>query len=235
LKELSLLPNDNDAVAIIGNLRIDSRFANYMVLSHTSRAGGGDFALAADENVGTLLNAAIGKSILFRLNNETKWSILSNGVLSGNTVLLQLGNIANATPSGLNGGLFHNTLSDKTRVYEEGMWKDVIQDIPSFETQAISHSVEGALNIDFNAGVFAVVTLTANITSLTFTATDGKGQVLLVQDIVGGRVVSFAGLKSIDGSIPDYSVNANAESLIGVTIANSSVYVAGEGNMQTIA
>jgi hypothetical protein len=101
----------------------------------------------------------------------------------------------------------------------------------SFAIQNISHSVFGALDIDFANGSFAIVNLTANVTALTISGDDGQGQILFVQDAVGGRVVNFAGNETVDGSIPDYSVAVNAKSLIDVVKASGSTYMLGAGNL----
>ena len=105
----------------------------------------------------------------------------------------------------------------------------------SFSTQTIDHNADGVITIDFSLGTFVIVNLSANVTSIALTTpSDGKYHVLFVQDATGSRSVDFAGLKTIDGAIPDYSVEANAESLIDVTRANASTYVFGAGNMKVI-
>ncbi len=106
----------------------------------------------------------------------------------------------------------------------------------SFSTQTINHAADGILTIDFSLGNFVTINLTANVNSIALTTpADGNYQILFVQDAVGGRIVNFVGFKTIDGVIPDYSVEASVESLIDVTRANTSTYVFGAGNMTVVA
>jgi len=59
--------------------------------------------------------------------------------------------------------------------------------------QSITHSASGALSIDFESGSFAVVTLGANVTSLsTSTVFDGQDYYIrFIQDATGSRTVSY--------------------------------------------
>lgn len=111
---------------------------------------------------------------------------------------------------------------------------DAINNALSTE-QVINHSANGSLSIDFNSGALTIVNLSANATSLVFGASlNGKYKILFLQDVVGGRTIDFTGIKTADGAIPDYSTNANAETLIDITIANGSVFIASESNMITV-
>jgi len=152
-----------------------------------------------------------------------------------NCILLPSGTTAQRPIGVIRGSFRFNTDTSSFEGYNGTEWGAIGGGV-DFIVQQITHSAEGALTIDFANGVYAKVALSANATSIVIAnPVDGKYQLELVQDAIGGRVVSFSGMYSIDGSIPDYSVNANASSLINITIADGKTIISGMGNLIAIA
>jgi hypothetical protein len=151
-------------------------------------------------------------------------------IVATNSMTIPKGTTAQRPVVGISSMLRFNTTDVAFEGYNGIEW-GALGGGSSFEQQVIAHSIEGVLDIDFSLGSFAIVTLTANVTSLTISGDDGKGQILFIQDSIGGRSVVFAGNETVDGTIPDYTLNSNGKSLIDVVKASGSVYMFGAGNL----
>ena len=80
---------DEDVTTILGRARIDTRVANYMILSHNDLTAGSNYILAQHSNGEAHLNAPSGRNINFNIQAAAQWQINSSGNLigsSGNTL-----------------------------------------------------------------------------------------------------------------------------------------------------
>lgn len=84
--------SDTDATTILGRTRLDSRISDVAIFSHVDMTATGQYAISQSASGETLLNAASGQSIGFRINNSTAVGKL-------NAMGLRIGD--NNTPSAL--------------------------------------------------------------------------------------------------------------------------------------
>lgn len=75
--------SDADRTTILGRARIDSRTSDALYISHFDRTLSTDYALYQSNNGTTILNAASGQSLAFRINNSSLAAISSSGMRVG--------------------------------------------------------------------------------------------------------------------------------------------------------
>lgn len=126
---------DEDAVTILGRMRIDSRVTDAMVISHYDKTNAGEYALKHTSTGQLHLNTDSSGSIDFRQGDVLAWNISGIGSLVGATgnnltmgasSLIELGTKADPDPGGVNGNLYYNTTNNKFRAYQNSAWVDMI-------------------------------------------------------------------------------------------------------------
>jgi hypothetical protein len=64
----------------------------------------------------------------------------------------------NSDPTGVNGKIYYNTVSDKFRVYQDGAWKDLATGGSAASTVTLTGDVTGTANVDPATGIISVET-----------------------------------------------------------------------------
>ncbi len=143
--------------------------------------------------------------------------------------------VAATVTTGEAGQFRYNSTDDSFEGYTSADGWGAIGGGLSFDVQPITHT-GGDLNIDFSNGRIAVVTLQADVDNLAFTGVDYEGVLIFLQDSTGGwNILSWGGVKTVDGVTPDLSLDASAESFFNVTNLNGSTYMFGAGKLGAVA
>ena len=95
----------------------------------------------------------------------------------------------------------------------------------------------GDITLDGDDGNFFIISLTGDITSLSYVNLDDKEfSVVLAQDATGGHnVLSWGGILTPDGSTPDLTLDPNGISYISYINASGSTYAFSAGKLQAVA
>jgi hypothetical protein len=64
----------------------------------------------------------------------------------------------NSDPTGVNGKIYYNTVSNKFRVYQDGAWKDLATGGSAASTVTLTGDVTGTANVDPATGIISVAT-----------------------------------------------------------------------------
>lgn len=112
-----------------------------------------------------------------------------------------------------------------------GVYDTLLTNHGYFET-IYTANVSGALTIDLQNGSYQELTLTGNVTSITFanTVTDTATGITVkfIQDGTGGRTVSFGDLYAAGGTAPTLSTTAGASDTLAFNVKNVSDTVTAE-------
>ena len=94
---------DEDLTFTFGRAQIDSRFADYMAISHRDMSGNTEWALAQHKLGDTFLNAPTGKALNFNINNVYKMSMSASGLTMGIPIAMGTNKITGLTPGAVSG------------------------------------------------------------------------------------------------------------------------------------
>lgn len=158
------------------------------------------------------------------LSGSETLSVMQGGILSDCTVQ----DIANKAPSGAGDVSGPSSSVNNRIVLFDGttgkLVKDSGQTIPQVQRKTVTalSIASGVVNINCALGDYFTLSLTANVTSITFSNLPGSGfgaslAIRIVQDATGGRTLALpSSFKAITGSDTSVQSAANAYTILHI-------------------
>ncbi len=115
---------DEDLTFKFGRAQIDSRWSDFMIISHRDMSGGNNYALGQSPDGKTYINAPTGKLIYFHINDVEKMSMGTTGLALGIPIIMGANKITGvAKGTNANDALALNTnLIDSA--YDPDVWTE---------------------------------------------------------------------------------------------------------------